>query len=237
MKTEYSHTYILKPTWSRVMHRMHTLGNVVQHFQNSIASISTECDYPRLIASALENSSSTLDGSQIWKLETWQKGIVKVNAKLQQAQFSFTSETGETFHTITLTPKSHWECFECIVRLFESSCIKHTFDTQLATTQPAKNYTVNKHIAKVAKSVNREIIQGKKILCTLPLAGGSSSIFNLEAKSLMTQFGRITLKKNNAHLQLDPTKVAGIEITKNVNKFSTIIFNIKSEPMLHLQAV
>ncbi len=236
MHSGYKQTHILKPTWSRMMHRLHTIGNVVQHFQNSLATISTEGDYPRLIPTATEDRASTLDGSQPWRLETWQKGVVKVNAELRQAQFSFTSTSGEVFHTITLTPKSHWDCFECILKLFESSRIKHTIDNE-SSLHSAKNFIINQQIAEVAKAVNREIIQGKKIICTLPLTGGSSSICNLEAKSLMTQFGRIALKEGNAHLQLDSTKVADVEIEKCSNKFSAKLFNIKSKPMVYLEAV
>jgi|TARA_B110000914_G_C15393310_1_gene413573 hypothetical protein len=235
MQAGYTHTHILKPTWSRVMHRMHTIGNVVQHFQNSLASITSEGDYPRLITSAAEDCTSTLDGSQLWQLDTWQQGIVKVNAKLHQAQFSFSSASGEIFHTITLTPRSQWHCFECLLKLFESSRIEHAIENEPA--QSAENYAVNQDIAHVAKAVNREIIQGKKIICSARLADGSSSIANLETKSLMTQFGRIALKNGNAQLQIAPTKVADIEIKKRSNKFITSLYDSKFQPMLQLEAM
>ena len=61
MQTGYTHTYILKPTWSRVMHRMHTLGNVVQHFPEHV--------YERVVPRTIRISESPSFGKTIFEHE------------------------------------------------------------------------------------------------------------------------------------------------------------------------
>jgi len=59
-------TYILKPTWSRLLHRMHTLGTIRHQYHNALASVTSEGEYPRLIATPNEDKSTAINGNHQW---------------------------------------------------------------------------------------------------------------------------------------------------------------------------
>ncbi len=230
-------THILKPTWSRLLHRMHTLGSIRHQYHNTPASVSSEGEYPRLIATSNEKKSTAINGNHQWIFENWKQVTVRVAAQYQRADFLFTSNDGELFHEINLTAKSQWDCFECMLKIFVNASIEST--PQILTPQlemASKLNRINDNITQVAKAVNREIIRGKKVICSIPLAG-TSMLKNLEFKSLMTQFGTAALKKQHSQLTLNPRTVSYHEIIQRRNKFITTLFNAEAKPLLRIQSV
>jgi hypothetical protein len=230
-------TYDLKPKWSRLLHRMHTLGSIQHNYYNDIASISAEGVYPMLIPSPKEDKSIAINGSQQWRFENWQNVTVRIVPEYKQAQFHFTSNEGEIFHEINLTGKSQWGCFECLMKIF----IDSTEEIPASRTIPelpvrSALSKMNNNIIQVAKAVNREIIRGKKVICSIPLAG-SSILKDLEFKSLMTQFGTAVFKKQDTRLRLNTDSVHHYQIVQNRNEFLTTLFNAKSKPLLLIRSV
>lgn len=232
MKEQYTQTHILKPTWSRFMHKMHRLGRVYQEYSNSLATISTLGEYPRLIPSYDESRMSSLDDGNTWHLDTWQKGIIQTNPRLRRASISFYSATGEIFYNIKTTTPNQWDCLQCLIKLFSSSTIQHTplHDQCSATTE--KNQ-INQVISTISKEVNRQIISGKHIQYSLLLADGSTSIHRQPTRGLMTMYGNIALA-NDTRLQIKPHEVDDVKIIKNRHTFSAEVFNTNSEKLLTL---
>lgn len=229
-------THILKPTWSRLLHRMHTLGTIQHRYHNGIASISAEGEYPRLLTTSRENKSIAINGHQEWQFDNWKQVSVRIAAEYHQAHFRFTSEQGEVFHEISLTAQSQWECFECLIKLFSESSVE-TLPTMSHAPQKAPTFSkVNTNITEVAKAVNREIIRGRKVICSIPLAG-SSRLTDLEFKSLMTQFGTAALKKQYGKLSINPQAVSHYETIQRPNKFITTLYNSEELPLLQVKSV
>jgi hypothetical protein len=230
-------THILKPTWPRLLHRMHTLGTIRHRYHNDVASISSEGEYPRLVTTPHEEKSIAINGNHQWIFDNWKQVTVRVAAKYQRADFVFTAENGEVFHEISLTAKSQWDCFECLLKIFEntsSNTPNLALNTQLETVSTFNK--INSNITQVAKAVNREIIRGKKVICSIPLAG-TSLLKDLEFKSLMTQFGTAALKKQHSQLTLNSKNICFHEIIQRPNQFTTTLFNADAEPLLRIQAV
>jgi len=231
----YTETYLLKPKWSRFLHRMHTLGTIRQKYHNNIVSVTSEGEYPRLITTPNEDKSIAINGNHQWSFENWHKVTVRVAAEYQQADFLFATDKGEIFHEISLTAKSQWGCFECMLKIFENESSE--FQQEEISQESISTFTkINNSINLVAKAVNREIIRGKKVICSIPLAG-SSILKDMEFKSLMTQFGTAALKTNHAQLTLNAQAVAHHEIDQESNKFLTTLFNADSIPLLKIQSV
>ncbi len=239
MKTEKTTiiTHVLKPNWSRLLHRMHTIGNIQHTYHNDIASINSEGIYPMLLPNAVEGKSIAIDGNHQWLFENWQHVTVNVVPDYKQAHFQFTANDGEVFHQIRLTGKSQWDCFECLMKIFIKNRGVSTskIPIPLVKSRSALN-KVNRNITQVAKAVNREIIRGKKVICSLPLAG-TSILKDLEFKSLMTQFGTAMLKKQDSRLILNPDAVHHHEIFQNRNEFVTTLFNANSQPLLSIRSI
>lgn len=230
-------THILKPTWSRLLHRMHTLGTIRHKYHNALASISAEGVYPRLLTTPREDQSIAINGNHYYFFENWKQVTVRVVAENSQADFLFTSEAGEIFHEISLTAKSQWDCFECMLKIFEKTSVETLTNTSHhPVIETVSTYTkINSNIAQVAKAVNREIIRGKRVLCSLPLAG-TSALKDLEFKSLMTQFGTVALKKQNGKLVINSQVVSHHEIVQRSNKFLTTLFDSNENPLLEIQS-
>ncbi|MGJ8657065.1 MAG: hypothetical protein ACSHX6_11500 [Akkermansiaceae bacterium] len=231
--------HLLKPTWSRLLHRMHTLGTIQHRYHNAIASVSSQGEYPRLLTTPREDRSIAINGNHQWLFENWKQVTVQVAAEYHQANFRFTSESGELFHEISLTAKSQWDCFECMLKLFENeSGTIETPPQHLTSQQDSPNALnkINNNITQVAKAVNREIIRGKKVICSLPLAG-TSILKDLEFKSLMTQFGTAALKKQQSKLTLNPLAVSHHKIIQSPSKFFTTLFDVNNNPLLSIKSV
>ena len=231
--------HTLKPTWSRLLHRMHTLGTIQHRYHNSLASISSLGEYPRSLTTPKEENSIAINGNHEWLFENWKQVSVRVAAKYHQADFLFTSEDGELFHEISLTSQSQWSCFECMLKLFEDemSRSEEVSTTKSSPVAPLTAYNkINSHITQVAKSVNREISRGKKVICSMPLAG-KSMLKDLEFKSLMTQFGTAALKRYHSKLTLNPLSVSCHEIIKKHNSMLSTLLDSKGNPLLQIRSV
>jgi hypothetical protein len=216
---------------------MHTLGNIQHNYHNDIASITAEGVYPRLVTNPNEDKSIAINGNHQWLFENWQQVTVNVLSEYQQANFLFNSKEGELFHEINLTGKSHWDCFECMLRIFENTSTESIALSPSLKKQPVSRIgEINRHITQVAKVVNREIIRGKKVICSIPLAG-TSVLKDLEFKSLMTQFGTAILKKQHSRLTLNAQAVSYHEIERGHGKFITTLFNAEAQPLLSIQSV
>lgn len=230
-------THVLKPTWSRLLHRMHTLGTIRHQYHNTLASVSSEGEYPRLIATPKEDKSTAINGNHQWTFENWKQVTVRVAAEYQRADFLFTSNDEELFHEINLTAKSQWNCFECMLKIFKNASVESSPQSLTPQSEAASTFNkINHNITQVAKAVNREIIRGKKVICSIPLAG-TSMLKDLEFKSLMTQFGTAALKKQHSQLTLNPQTVSHHEIIQRPNKFITTLFNAEAKPLLRIRSV
>ena len=240
MDLSKTHTsvHVLKPTWSRLLHRMHTLGNIKHRYSNAIASVSAEGEYPRLITTPNEDKSIAINGYHQWRFENWKQVTIHVASEYKRADFLFTSNNGEVFHEVNLTAKSQWDCFECLLKLFENTDLTESPAPEITPKlEPSSTISkINHNIAQVAKSVNREIIRGRKVICSIPLAG-TSILKELEFKSLMTQFGTVALKKHHGKLALNPKAVSYHEIIQRPNTFITTLFNKEAKPLLRIQSV
>jgi len=113
-----SETYELKSTWTRLIHRIHTLGVTQQTYLNKVAGLAEKRVYPRQVPSHLEDSSSSLDGSHLWRMNNWQKGWVVLDQENKKASFLFSSKSGELFHKIDMIEVAHWDCLECLLMVF-----------------------------------------------------------------------------------------------------------------------
>ena len=230
--------YSLKPSWSRILDRVHTVGQTKQLYANSLATLVEQCEYPRLIATADERRSFSLDNKHQWITANWSKGWAVVNDSVKQATLYFAGDDGNTFHQVTLTPSSHWDCFECVLQMF-SADIKQDqqlMNFQQMIQQNAINHTLNANVSELARKVNREIIRGVKLKCTLLTAGGVIKCYH-ERGSLMTKFGAMALSSAKSKISLNSAAIKHIDFSRKNDLFKGTFFDTSGSPQLIIEAV
>ena len=240
MDQEINATYPLKPSWSRLLDRVHTVGYTEQIYTNSLATIVEKGFYPRLISNSKENSSFSLDRQYLWITAKWGKGWAVVNENMKQATLYFLGNDGEAFHQVILTPISHWDCFKCILQTF-------TEEAQLEPSLPILrekiiNNTVNPRVEEVAKKMNREIIRGAKLKCILNTSGGVVKRCH-EVGSLMTKFGTMTLRSSKGRLNLNSAAICDlrsvicdIDIEEKSSKFKGTFYDAQGRAQFFIEA-
>ncbi|MGJ8657998.1 MAG: hypothetical protein ACSHX6_16240 [Akkermansiaceae bacterium] len=233
MHQEKNTIYSLKPSWSRLLDRVHTVGPARQVYTNTLATIVENGNYPRLISNATENSSFSLDEQQRWHTEKWVRGWAVVNEKMKEATVYFSGDDDLVFHQITLTPSSHWDCFQCILQTFsneaEQECGLPDFKESLI------NKSLNPMVEEAAKVINREIIRGSKLRCVLHTAGGVVKRYH-DVGGLMTKFGTMNLCSEKRQLSLNSRVIVDVDLNVKRSKFRGTFYDAKGRAQFFIEA-
>lgn len=106
----------LLPQWSRIIHRLHSLGKMRIEYSNRIANLSQLGYYPRYIPSSSEDKSKSIDGSVMWNFLNWEQGFVK--QENEELSLEFKSRGLYTFHKLNVVGDTDTECLSCLLKLF-----------------------------------------------------------------------------------------------------------------------
>lgn len=227
-------TSALTPTWSRIIHRLSTLGVVEAGYSNSIATFTEIGTYPRHITTASETSSQSIDRSTHWNFLNWQQGWIQRRRvhHAVESELLFSSYKNSVFHRLRLIETSPNDCLNCLLQLFASS----------EEIQPALPHSPVRergpHWRQIGHLLERSIEASKKTAkldLTLYTEGGLIHK-TVHSTELFEQDGSFTLsdQKSNS-LRVHTGAITHLQTKHLGSNLQTTLFNANSTPLAVLK--
>ncbi|MFC4993465.1 hypothetical protein [Rubritalea tangerina] len=227
---------VLNPSWSRIVHRLHSLGVVEARYTNAIAQITEVGKYPRHITSSLEDKSESIDGSTLWNFLNWQHGwVTQPKSPLGLGtEFAFLSSKHALFHSIRLLENQQDDCLRCLLQLFARAEPNHTKEKASPQATPPIPVQSLAHICEL--TLNRAN-QKSGFSIDLFTEGGIVSK-RLKAADLTLNPDRVTLHcYHNTQIDLHPHSISYHQSIKRGSELHTTFYNPNHLPQACLKLV
>lgn len=226
-----SDSSFLAPSWSRIIHRLHSLGCVKSSYINSIGSLTEIGRYPQHIPSYSESESQSIDGSTFWNFLNWYQGwIVKPTDTTEGSMFSFSSINNQVFHKLSLMESHHDECLDCLLRLFATTLVEREPSPQVKRpNRPASTHAVA-NILEQALNNNKQPLKLDFIT-----EGGfiSKSLF---VENLKVRGSQLLLEfRQKSALAINVAAISHVQRQRMSNTVQTTFYNARNSPQLSLQ--
>lgn len=228
MKADIS---FLSPHWSRIVHRLHSLGCVKSTYINSIGSLTEVGRYSRHIPSHSEHKSESVDGSTFWNFLNWYQGWVeKAEAGPAVPIFSFSSTSRRVFHQLSLMEPHHDECLDCLLRLFATAEGEREREPQVKRPRiPASAHTV-------ANILERALNHKEKSLKLDFITEGGLISKALKVENLRVKGRQLLIDfSKKAELALDTAAISHVHRQRIRGVEHTTFYNGSNSPQLSLQ--
>jgi len=224
----------LKSNWSRLVHRIHTLGVTRHVYLNQVANFTEKRIYPRQFPSYREDSSQSLDGTHLWKMNNWDQGWIVINRAKQKAAFLFSSKAGNVFHRIEVDAESHWDCLECLLKVFILKELPSAKDVPLFK-KLTNTHSPTSDFRAISQLICQAVENKQRMKYTMPTGGGlitrtqCSSHFSKQHES-------ISIESDNGKLIIDPSQVKHVNLTRNNRGFMGTLYNTQGTPQFILES-
>lgn len=224
----------LKSSWSRIIHRIHTLGVTRQAYFNTVSGFAERRVYPRQLPSHNEKASTSLDGTHLWRMENWGQGWVKVDRYEKKATFIFSSRGGGVFHKIDILDENHWDCLNCLIQVFIKKELKTSTELPLQAL-PMKQQGGSGILRGITPLLAKTAEEGQSIKTTMVVGGGLvHRIQKIEA--MRSHHNRFAIKSESGQLIIDTSQVKHVDVSRSKNKFMSTLYNTNGVPQLIIEA-